>query len=73
MEMLWGSGRDDVAHFAASQPLVHPPGEHFSYSSGTTNILARAIGDCVGGGAQGMQAFMEERLFGPLGMSSAQP
>lgn len=73
MEMLWGSGRDDVAHYAADQPLLHAPGTHFSYSSGTTNILARVIGDCVGNGAEGMQAFMEERLFGPLGIRSAQP
>ena len=73
MEMLWGSGRDDVAHYAASQPLLHAPGTQFSYSSGTTNILARAIGACVGGGAQGMRAFMRSRLFEPLGMHSAEP
>jgi CubicO group peptidase (beta-lactamase class C family) len=42
-EMLWGSGKGDMAHFAASFPLAHAPGKFWSYSSGTTNIVARAI------------------------------
>jgi CubicO group peptidase (beta-lactamase class C family) len=73
MEMLWGAGADDVAGYAASRPLAHDPGTHFSYSSGTTNILARHVGGIVGGGAEGMAAFMRERLFDPLGMTSPIP
>jgi CubicO group peptidase (beta-lactamase class C family) len=73
IEMLWGSGRDDVAHYAADKPLAHAPGAHFNYSSGTSNILARAVGTIVGGGATGMHAFMRERLFEPLGMTSPAP
>src|SRR5262249_29216853 len=42
IEMLWGTGKDDVAHFAASFPLAHAPGKFWSYSSGTSNIVARA-------------------------------
>jgi CubicO group peptidase (beta-lactamase class C family) len=30
----------DTARFAASKPLVHPPGEVLSYASGTSNILS---------------------------------
>ncbi|HSG88570.1 MAG TPA: serine hydrolase [Pseudomonadales bacterium] len=73
MEMLWGTGRDDVAHYAAAQPLAHPPGTVFNYSSGTSNILARRVGETVGDGATGMERFMRERLFAPLGMRSPQP
>jgi CubicO group peptidase (beta-lactamase class C family) len=73
LEMLWGAGADDVAHYAADQPLEHPIDTEFNYSSGTTNILTRLIGDHVQGGEAGMRAFLAERLFGPLGMTSAEP
>ncbi len=73
IEMLFGSGKDDVAHYAASLPLIHKPNTHFNYASGTTNILARAIGTIVGGGENGMRDFMQRRLFGPLGITSAVP
>jgi CubicO group peptidase (beta-lactamase class C family) len=73
LEMLFGSGVSDHAHYAASQRLLHPPGTVWNYSSGTTNILARLAGSLVGGGEAGMRAFLHDRLFGPLGMSSAQP
>jgi CubicO group peptidase (beta-lactamase class C family) len=70
MTMLFGAGQDDVAGFAASFPLVHEPGTVFNYSSGTSNILARIVGDLYGGQA-GVEALLADRLFGPLGMTSA--
>lgn len=73
MEMLWGSGKDDVAGYAAMKPALHEPGTHFNYSSGSTNIIARHLGEIVGGGAVGMLQFMRARLFEPLGMTSANP
>jgi CubicO group peptidase (beta-lactamase class C family) len=73
IEMLFGAGHDDVAAYAAAQPLEHPPGEVWNYSSGTTNILSRIAGDVVGGGEGGMRMFLNEHLFGPLGMRSADP
>lgn len=72
IDMLFGVGADDVAAFAASLPLDHPIGEVFNYSSGTTNILARRIGDALGG-RDGMERFLRDRLFDPIGMSSAEP
>jgi CubicO group peptidase (beta-lactamase class C family) len=58
----------DMAGFAHAQPLLHPAGELWSYSSGTANILSRVIQDAAGGlGA----AYPAEKLFKPLGMSSA--
>jgi CubicO group peptidase (beta-lactamase class C family) len=73
LDMLFGSGQADVAAYAAALPLDHPPGSVFNYSSGTTNIISRALGQAVGAGEAGMRAFMETELFGPLGMTSADP
>ncbi len=73
IEMLWGAGKDDVAHFAASFPLAHPPGRFWAYSSGTTNIVARAAGAAVAARDAGVEGFMRNRLFEPLGMTSAAP
>jgi CubicO group peptidase (beta-lactamase class C family) len=58
----------DMAGFARAQPLEHPAGEFWSYSSGTANILSRLIQDAAGKlGA----AYPTEKLFKPLGMTSA--
>jgi CubicO group peptidase (beta-lactamase class C family) len=58
----------DMAGFARAQPLAHPAGEYWSYSSGTANILARIVQDA--GGRLGA-AYAREKLFKPLGMNSA--
>ncbi|HWY14090.1 MAG TPA: serine hydrolase [Rhizomicrobium sp.] len=73
IEMLWGKGRDDVAHFAASFPLAHAPDSFWAYSSGTTNIVARLAADAAGARGPAFEAFMRKRLFAPLGMNSALP
>jgi len=71
--MLSYDGRHDTGAYAAAKPLIHPPGSHWSYSSGTTNILCRIIREALGGGATEMLAFMREELFEPLGMRTAFP
>lgn len=73
IEMLFGSGKSDVAHFAASLPLEHEPGSHWSYSSGTTNIICRLLADALSLDVAGFEAFMRERLLNPIGMRSAIP
>jgi CubicO group peptidase (beta-lactamase class C family) len=73
IEMLFGAGQADVAAYAAALPLDHPPDSVFNYSSGTTNIVSRVVGQAVGGGEAGMRSFMQSELFGPLGMTSADP
>jgi CubicO group peptidase (beta-lactamase class C family) len=73
IDMLFGSGSDDHAAYAADLPLDHPPGTFWNYSSGTTNIICRIVGDLVGGGESAMRAFLHDRLFGPIGMESAEP
>ena len=81
IEMLYGDGGPSHAEYAARQPLIHQPGTVWNYSSGTTNIVARIIGDIVHGAPGGdpaerealMRTFLADRLFGPTGMSSAEP
>jgi CubicO group peptidase (beta-lactamase class C family) len=58
----------DMAGYARQQPLVHPVGEFWSYSSGTANILSRIVQDAAGPLAA---AYPAEKLFKPLGMTSA--
>jgi CubicO group peptidase (beta-lactamase class C family) len=58
----------DMAGFARAQPLAHPVGEFWSYSSGTANILSRIVQDAAGRvGAE----YPAQVLFKPLGMASA--
>jgi CubicO group peptidase (beta-lactamase class C family) len=71
--MLFGEGRRDVAGFAATLPYVTEPETRWNYNSGASNLLARLVGETVGGGRDGMLAFMRRELFDPLGMASASP
>src|SRR5258708_2938281 len=77
----------DMAAFARSPPLAHPPGEAWLYSSGTAVILSRIAADAQARGAgqpkdfaasihapeepQDLASFINVRLFGPIGMTTA--
>lgn len=71
--MLWGEGKDDVAHYAASRPLAHDRDSYWSYSSGTTNIVARILARRLDVYGKDFHDFMKARLFEPLGMTSPIP
>ena len=77
--MLYGQGRLDVAGFAAGLPLVHPPGTHWNYNSAGINLVADALGRAFAPGAAPavrrarMAEVLRRELFGPLGMTSAEP
>jgi CubicO group peptidase (beta-lactamase class C family) len=71
--MLFGDGRRDVAGFAATLPKVAEPEARWNYNSGASNLLARLVGETVGGGPEGMRDFMRRELFDPLGMRTASP
>ncbi len=58
----------DMAAFARAEPLDHPVGTFWSYSSGTGVMLARIFQDAAGPEALKVA---HERLFDPLGMTSA--
>ena len=70
IEMLFGGGKDDVAAFAADRGLAASPGERFNYSSGTSNIISGVVARLLGPG-EPYERFLHERLFGPLGMTTA--
>lgn len=72
IEMLFGRGEADTAGFAASRPLAHEPGTRFNYSSGTSNILSSIVRDVLGG-EEPYRRFLHDRLFGPIGMTTADP
>ena len=80
LDMLFGAGAADHAAYAAALPLEHPPGTVWNYSSGTTNILCRIIGDLVSDHATeppareaATRAYLDQRVFGPAGMVDADP
>jgi CubicO group peptidase (beta-lactamase class C family) len=73
IEMLFRSGKDDVAAYAEARPLAREPGTYWNYSSGTSNIVAAIVSRAVGGGAKGLRAFMQRELFDRIGMRTATP
>ncbi|WP_298306315.1 serine hydrolase [uncultured Erythrobacter sp.] len=79
VRMLFLDGRDDMAKWAKEQPLEAEPGEMFEYSSNTTVILAdiaaSTLTDSDDPDARrlAVASYLEERLFGPLGMTSMLP
>lgn len=73
IKMLFGAGKEDTAAFSIAQPLVSPPGTSWVYSSGTTNIVARLLGNALGdamGSHVNMERFMHTRLFDAIGMQA---
>jgi len=73
IEMLWGDGKEDTGAFAASFPLEHAVGTSWSYSSGTTNIVARCAAHALGASGEEFKKFMRDELLDPIGMASADP
>lgn len=58
----------DAAAFASDKVLVAAPGRTFHYGSGSSVLLARIWQNAIGAAAR---TFPQERLFKPLGMTSA--
>ena len=59
-----------MAAFAAGRPLTASPGTRFNYSSGSSNVLSGIVAR-AGGRGEPYRRFLADRLFGPLGMTSA--
>lgn len=73
IEMLFQDGKDDVAAFAEGRPLAHPPGTHWNYSSGTSNIVAAIAGRAIGGGAEETGDYLSRELLEKIGMRTSTP
>ena len=66
--LLYGGGTKDATNFVLSlhQPS-HPPGTHWNYSSGDSNLLAGVFRIALGEEAA---AYPWKRIFSPLGIQS---
>ncbi|MEL7489144.1 MAG: serine hydrolase [Pseudomonadota bacterium] len=60
----------EMAAVAANKPAGRKPGEVFSYSSGTSNLLARALDGVLRNNGTNLQNFAREAIFGPIGAAS---
>jgi CubicO group peptidase (beta-lactamase class C family) len=65
-EMLFTA--HSASDVARASPPLHPPGEYFYYSSGTTNMLAQLWFDRVGGSTQQAVEHLQRQILQPLGM-----
>lgn len=61
----------DAPALAADRPLEHPIGEHWSYSDGSSNLLARFVQSRAGATLAEQVAFLHRELLDPLGMRTA--
>lgn len=66
--MLFNSA--DTSAYAADMPLEYKLGTHWSYSSGTTNLLAHILRKQADLNPAEFYDFMYRELFNPLGMTS---
>ena len=75
INMLFGAGKQGITAFAAAFPLSSRPGSQFLYSSGTSNILARALQHELGleGDEAGVRAWLQAELFDPIGIRDSEP
>ncbi|MGI9602624.1 MAG: serine hydrolase [Acidimicrobiales bacterium] len=62
----------DAGGYAAAKPLVAEPGTSSNYSTGTTHLLARSMGQVLGATGEAMEAEVRQRLFDPLGIGTVE-
>jgi hypothetical protein len=60
----------DAGAVAAAKPLKHAPGAHWSYSSGTTNLIARTLRQVLAEKGIDYSVFAREAVFSPIGAAS---
>jgi CubicO group peptidase (beta-lactamase class C family) len=66
-QLLFGQASGDTALAAADVALTAPPGAHWAYSTGTTQLLAGLVADRAG---EDWRAFTARELNEPLGLRS---
>lgn len=60
-----------VATRPMSQPLEHAPGEYWSYSSGTANLLSALMFKRLGNNAPAQRNYLDKHVLYPLGFAGA--
>lgn len=73
IRMLYLEGAGDMGAFAAEFPLVSQPGSAaaYCYSSGTSNLVARALQRVIGCEGPAMTSWLKHAIFDPIGARSA--
>ena len=67
-KMLFASA--DAGAAGAAQPAIHAPGAHWSYSSGTTNLLSRTLKMLLEENGVDYYSFGRSHIFDPVGAAS---
>ena len=62
---------EQFANFIIDRPLVAQPGERYNYSTAETMLIAKIAQDALGGSLPDTYHFLNETLFGPLGINDA--
>jgi CubicO group peptidase (beta-lactamase class C family) len=70
-DLVTNTASVNAAHEQADRPLAAPPGTAFNYSTGSTAILGRMIGDLVGTGNE-FARWSDAELFDPLGIDGVE-
>lgn len=60
-----------VTHRSINKPLEYKPGEHWSYSSGTANLLSALIFKRFGENPEAQRNYLDEYVLYPLGFVGA--
>lgn len=60
----------DAGAVAAGKSMIGAPGETWSYSSGTTNLLMRTLREVLAGRGVELQEFARSQVFAPIGAAS---
>ena len=60
----------DAGALAASRPAIHAPGEHWYYSSGTTNLVSKTLRQVLEANGVDYHGFFREAIFDPIGAGS---
>lgn len=66
VRLLFAEGA--MADYTISQPLIHEPGSHFNYNTGTSMVLAKLAQDTIG--SEDLINYARRTLFEPAGMRS---
>ena len=59
-----------AAAVAQQSDLAYAPGTHFSYSSGTTNLLSRLVYERAGGNTEQLLQFYQDEIATPLALEN---
>ncbi len=60
----------DAGGYAADKSAIYPPGEHWAYSSGTVNLLARTLRHVLEDTGADYHAFARDAVYAPIGAAS---